>query len=118
MLYVFGILFAILAGFCAVIALVSFIGYKLNADASQRVEGWRFTILCTFAICCCVFFFFAKGALAKSNETELTVKAIQENADDWTFFLDGEEVVYENIDINQYNISWNEESHKVFLTKK
>lgn len=50
--------------------------------------------------------------------TELIVKNIQENADDWIFFLDGEEVVYDNIDINQYNISCDEEKHKVFLTRK
>lgn len=51
-------------------------------------------------------------------EHEEMVKEIEENATNLTFYLDGEEVLFDNIDIRQYQISYDTTSNKVFLTQK
>ena len=43
---------------------------------------------------------------------------IEENHNEITFYLDGEEVEYENIDLSLYQYTFDEEENKVFLTKK
>ena len=45
-------------------------------------------------------------------------KTIENNHNEITFYLDGEEVEYENIDLSLYQYTFNEEENKVFLTKK
>lgn len=52
------------------------------------------------------------------KEKELVIENVTENADEYTFFLDGVEINFENIDINMYDVSFNEETKKVFLTRK
>lgn len=59
-----------------------------------------------------------KITVIASEISEEILCEIEENADDYTFYLDGEEVSYDAIDIRQYSISVTEEENKVFLTKK
>lgn len=52
----------------------------------------------------------------KSQEQyEQMISELKENSDDYTFFLDGEIVDIDTVDLNQYEISVSEEAHKVFL---
>lgn len=51
-------------------------------------------------------------------EYEEMIKKIEENAANLTFYLDGEEVLFDNIDIRQYQVSYDTTSNKVFLAQK
>lgn len=68
----------------------------------------------------CFFMLCIYGAifLAAYFTTGNTLEEIEKNADNLTFYLDGVEVLYENIDINMYNFSYEKDSNKVFLTHK
>lgn len=54
----------------------------------------------------------------QQEQQEQMIRELEENADDYTFFLDGEIVDIDTVDLNQYEISVSEEAHKVFLTNK
>ena len=56
--------------------------------------------------------------ITNEQEVQKTVSEIKENTKDWTYFLDGQEVSFENIDLDQYNISYDKGKNKVFLSKK
>ena len=48
---------------------------------------------------------------------EKEIQEIKNNAEKITFYIDGVKINYDNIDLNQYKISYDKELKKVFLTK-
>lgn len=52
------------------------------------------------------------------NDNDKTREEIRENANNLSFYIDGNNVKYENIDLNQYDISYDKENKRAYLTSK
>jgi len=48
----------------------------------------------------------------------LRIEFIETNAEEFSFYLDGVEVEYDNTSLEQYDIDYDLDSKKVFLTKR
>ena len=84
-----------------------------NFDCSLTLPAlYQATVLAGVIMALAASFFIVRHLENKS------VESLIENRSDWTYYLDGEEISYENIDISNYNVSFNEEEQKVFLTRK
>jgi len=52
------------------------------------------------------------------KEAKAEMEFIETNAEEFSFYLDGVEVEYDNISLEQYDMDYDLDSKKVFLTKK
>lgn len=97
---------------------ISLVIGKINYDVPVEIVGIK--ILFAGFFCFCIFLLSIPASKISDGmkEHEAMISTIEENADDWTFYLDGEEVSFDNINIRQYQVSYEVETRKVFLTKK
>lgn len=89
-------------------------GYKI-----YREENGPFLLL--FGLCFAItgltniaLFWHANEA----NEANEKMQMVKESPEEYSFYLDGEDVEYDKIDLDQYKITYDLESKKVFLTRK
>lgn len=74
-------------------------------------------LLVSFLLCIVPILFMLAKEIITENKQLLEINKIEENHEKLTFYLDGKEVDFDKIDINLYQISYDMESGKVFLTK-
>ena len=86
------------------------------------MEEVRRIYICFAAFLCAIVIgtaLYADNTMTKIQiEHDKIMNEIHTNADNLDFYIDGTEVNYNNIDLNQYKISYNSEEAKVFLTQK
>ena len=97
---------------------IVFIKGKKQFDAKQRDSGFLYVFFSFLLAVLAYFSIPMTQTLDKVSEHEEMINEIEENADDWVFYLDGEEVSFDTVDIRQYRVSYDMETHKVFLTNK
>lgn len=56
--------------------------------------------------------------IASSMKNQLVKSQIEATPYEYTFYIDGTEIDYNKIDIEQYDMSYNMEKHEVYLTRK
>lgn len=54
--------------------------------------------------------------LSQADKYEEMINTIEENHNDLNFYLDGNEVSFDSIDIRQYQVSYDATANKVYLT--
>lgn len=105
------------------IAVYNFFSGRKYDSAESNMLGARAVFCAVFELLVIMFLVFVVSpAFDKLEEKEENYQAmlteIEENAESISFYLDGVEVEYDHIDIAQYDVSYDEENGKVFLTKK
>ena len=110
-----GIVLAVILAFAAVVCFLSRERYLTFAPVILGIG-------CLFMIPLVLIADTGIGMLSATEdaaaEQEQLLRRIEDHPEDWTFYLEGEEVAYENVSIRQYDVSVDEEERRVFLAGK
>lgn len=99
-----------------IVGLIALLIVVIFKDKSMVESVQTVTTLCLIAIG--VIFCVAIWCDIFNKEEKSVREEIEENANILEFYIDGNNVKYEYIDLDQYDISYDKESKRVYLTSK